>query len=358
MNDIVVEEVPIPAALDGSPAAADFLGIVEVRNAAEERGYGTPDVRVDADRLLASWSDPHAPHRLFVVREAGAIVARGMIEGVLDDPTGACWVDVRVHPDAEGRGIGRALSDHVETAARDDGHSHGIVYVVSPDGPGERLVPPTGQGSLPAGNREVRFLLQRGYRLEQVVRASRLGLPFDPDELRARIRLARERTGDEYRVHRWAGRSPERFLGDMAVLFTRMSTDAPQAGLEEPEDVWTAERVAEHEERNESDESVMITAAVEHVGPGRLVGFTQLNVPTDATRAATQDDTLVLREHRGHALGMLLKLENLEQLEQDFPGRPSIITWNADENRHMLAVNEALGFEPMAYEGAWRLDLR
>ena len=77
----------------------------------------------------------------------------------------------------------------------------------------------------------------------------------------------------------------------------------------------------------------------------------------DVARAASQDDTLVLREHRGHALGMLLKLENLALLERDFPGHPSVITWNADENRHMLAVNEALGFTPMAYEGAWRLDL-
>ncbi len=358
MTAIVVEEIPIPAALDGSPAAADFLATVEVRNASEEAGFGTPDVRVDPERLLASWSDPHAPHRLFVVRSEGRIVARGMIEGLLEDPTGACWVDARVHPDATGRGIGRALAEHVEAAARADGHSHAIAYAVSPEQSGPRIVPPTGFGSLPAENREVRFLLNRGYRLEQVVRASRMGLPLDPEELRARIRLARERSGPDYRVHRWTGRSPERFLGDLALLFTRMSTDAPQAGLEEPEDVWTAERVAEHEERNESAESSTLTAAVEHVGEGRLVGFTQLNVPVDPLRPATQEDTLVLREHRGHALGMLVKLENLEQLEQDFPGRPSVLTWNADENRHMLAVNEALGFEPMAYEGAWRLDLR
>ncbi len=358
MTGIVVEELPLPSALDQSPAAADFLSTVEVRNAAEEAGYGTPDVRVDAPRLLASWSDPHAPHRLFVVREGGRIVARGMLEAQLDEPAGACWVDVRVHPHATGRGIGRALADHVETVAREAGHSHAIVYAVSPDGPGPRLVPPTGFGSLPADNREVRFLLARGYRLEQVVRASRLGLPLDPDELRARIRLARERSGPDYRVHRWAGPSPERFLADMAVLRTRMSTDAPQAGLEEPEDVWTAERVADYEARRESDEAVVITAAVEHLGEGRLVGFTELNTPVDITRAVSQEDTLVLREHRGHALGMLLKLENLEQLEGEHPGHPSIITWNADENRHMLAVNEALGFAPMAYEGAWRLDLR
>ena len=41
---------------------------------------------------------------------------------------------------------------------------------------------------------------------------------------------------------------------------------------------------------------------------------------------------------------MLLKAANLVWLEQVSPGHPSVITYNAEENRHMLAVNEALGF--------------
>jgi GNAT superfamily N-acetyltransferase len=102
---------------------------------------------------------------------------------------------------------------------------------------------------------------------------------------------------------------------------------------------------------------VLLTAAAEHVVDGRLVGFTQLAVPPEAFAPADQLDTLVLREHRGHALGMLLKLENLAALQATHPGRPSVTTWNADENRHMLSVNEELGFVPMGYDGAWKLEL-
>ncbi|TFD88830.1 hypothetical protein [Cryobacterium serini] len=36
------------------------------------------------------------------------------------------------------------------------------------------------------------------------------------------------------------------------------------------------------------------------------------------------------------------------------PGHPSVTTFNAEENRHMLAVNEALGFGPMRSEGVWK----
>jgi hypothetical protein len=54
---------------------------------------------------------------------------------------------------------------------------------------------------------------------------------------------------------------------------------------------------------------------------------------------------------------MLLKVANLAHLESASPGHPSVTTFNAEENRHMLSVNEAVGFEPFAYESAWRKDL-
>jgi len=355
VSDIVVEELPVPRERSG-PEWDDFVATVEVRNVCEELGYGTPDVRVTAETLHGWFQDPHSPHHLFAVRVDGRIVARGLYEHLAEGDTRACWVDARVLPEHRGRGIGTAIMEQLEARARAEGRTHAIVYIVSPDASGPRLEPPTGSGSLPADNPEVRFLQRRGYRLEQVVRGSRLPLPLDADELARRLAAARDRTGAGYRIREWSGTTPERHRDDMAVLYTRMSTDAPQGALDEPEDVWTGARVAEHEDRTNSDGTVLLTAVAEDAA-GHLAGFTQLSVPPAASAPVEQRDTLVLREHRGHALGMLLKLANLAQLARTYPGHPSITTWNADENRHMLNVNEALGFVPMGYEGAWKLEL-
>ena len=82
-----------------------------------------------------------------------------------------------------------------------------------------------------------------------------------------------------------------------------------------------------------------------------------LSAPAETDRAISQEDTLVRREYRGHRLGMLLKLANLAEVQRRMPGHPAVLTFNAEENRHMLDVNEAVGFVPIGYEGAWRKDL-
>ena len=350
-----VEELPIPETLD-SPEGADFAATVDVRNAAETHSYGSPELEIPADEILQHWLDPHQPQRLWAVRLDGRIVARAIVGWQVSSPE-VTWITIQVHPEHEGKGAGTALYDTVEQAARDAGFERMLAYAVSPDAPGERLVPPTGAGSVPAVNREVRFLVDRGWRLEQVERGSRITLPADVADLDRRRAAAAEAAGPDYRAHTWSGPTPSKWLTDQAMLNTRMSTDAPSAGLEEPEDVWDEDRLAEYDARMAEAPRTTLTAAAEHVPSGRLVAFSQLAVPHDLSRPVNQEDTLVLRDHRGHRLGMLLKVENLLALERQFPGHPSVLTWNAEENRPMLDVNEAVGFVPIGYEGAWRKDL-
>ncbi|CAN5338760.1 GNAT family N-acetyltransferase [soil metagenome] len=355
MTTFTIDEVALPQSLD-EPGAPDYIRTVEVGNTVEEIGFGTDELAHEPAEDLPYYIDPHQPTRMLVARVDGDIVARGMYETTLGDEADTAWLTVQVLPEFRGRGIGTAPATATERLASADGKAKAVVYTTIPEVQGERIPSPTGFGSVPADHPDARFLLSRGYRLEQIERLSRLALPVGG--LDALVAAARERSGPDYAVHSWVGRTPERWLEGIALLNTRMSTDAPTAGLEEPEDVWTAERLVE------SDDLVArlsprqkFTTAVEYLPTGTLAGYTDLSVPRQLHRAVAQGATLVLREHRGHALGMLLKVANLAHLERERPGHPSITTFNAEENRYMLDVNEAVGFVPIAHASAWRKDL-
>jgi GNAT superfamily N-acetyltransferase len=363
-----IEEPVIPEE-PGAEGWADFARAAEVHNTVEADAYGTDELSVSAAEALPDWlNQDWEPRRLFVVRvtddgairsgeetgiDAGRIVARGVYEWPKAGPETA-WLRVDVLPGYRNRGIGGALFDVLEAISAADGGTNQIVYAASADSPGERLLAPTGFGSVPLGNPEVRFLLKRGYRLEQVERGSRLALPVDQAHIDRLLTSAEEHAAREYDVVQWVGPTPAHWRTDLAWLYEKMSTDAPTAGLEEPEDLWSPERLLDTEALLEDGPRTVLTSAVVHRRSGRLVGFTELSVPGEPYRPVHQEDTLVLREHRGHRLGMLLKASNLENLRLTAPGHPSVITFNAEENRHMLAINEALGFVPFGYEGGWR----
>jgi GNAT superfamily N-acetyltransferase len=354
MSGFSIEELRIPASVD-APGWADFVRAVEVGNAVDAISFGTPDLAYEPAEELPSFHNPHKPSHLLVARVGGDIVGRAWVELQADDPDTA-WSVMQVLPEFQGRGIGRALAATLEDLVRTAGRRKVLAYASEHQTGGERRVPPTGVGSVAARSRTTRFLDANGYRLEQVNRVSRIQLPVA--DIAGSLERARERSGPDFVVHQWTGSTPERWLADIATLVTRMSTDAPDAGLETPEDVWTAERVASEDVRRAAENPRrLVTSAVEHLPTGRLVAFSEFSVPPHPHRAAMQYATLVLPEYRGNGLGMLVKLANLAYLPQASPGHPSVVTFNAEENRHMLAVNEALGFVPIASEGAWRKDL-
>lgn len=354
MNGFSIERLPTPDAV-GSPGWADFERAVEIGNAVDTIAYGTPDLAYEPAEELPGFHDPHRPALLLGARVGDDLVGRASVEMQTADPETA-WAVLQVLPEFEGRGIGRALAVRVEEVVAEAGRRKILAYVAEHDTTGERRVAPTGFGSVSASSRTTRFLDANGYRLEQVNRVSRIQLPVAGVD--ALLAAAVERSGPDFALHRWTGSTPERWLDDIATLATRMSIDTPDGGLGSPEDVWTAERVASEDARRAAeDPRRFVTSAVEHRPTGRLAGFTEFSVPPHAHRAAMQYATLVVREHRGQGLGMLLKLANLAYLPEASPGHPSVVTFNAEENLPMLAVNEALGFTPIAYEGAWRKDL-
>jgi GNAT superfamily N-acetyltransferase len=352
--DFAIDELRIPRAI-GEAGWDDFVEMTRVRNEIEAATVGTPELGFSPEELLPRWIDAHDPRRLFLARVDGRIVGRGTYEFAPEprDPVG--WLTVEVLPEFRRRGIGNALFQAMEVVARRDGRRvYQTGFFSRANLPGPRLKSPTGFGSVPAKDDGVRFALSHGFSLEQVERASRLALPVDPAVLDKHRAQAEAAAGPDYRVVRWEGRTPVGRRADLAMLRRRMLTDAPYGALDIREEEWTAERVRDQDDIEAQSPRILLTSTIEYIPTGHLVAFNELSVPPDLSRPIAQRDTLVLSEHRGHRLGMLLKIDNIQALTQTHPGHPAITTGNAEENRYMLDVNEAVGFVPLAYESAWK----
>ncbi|MCO5294498.1 MAG: GNAT family N-acetyltransferase [Homoserinimonas sp.] len=356
MIDFTIEELVIPASID-DPDAAGFVEMTAVRNEIEAEIVGNRDLTLEPAELLPYYQDAHNPQTCLVARVSGKIVARAIIEVPSEEDSRDLWLSVEVLSDFRRNGIGSALYDGLLELARATGRKILQSYPMHKHSPDSAQLPsPTGFGSIPIENPESRFLLARGFKLEQVERYSRLQLPMLQEKFDSLYSAAEAAAGSDYRVVRWIGRTPEKYLTSMAKLHNRMSTDAPTAALDFAEEDWDEKRVIELDDSRQKSPRIMLTVAAEDVFSGDLVGFSELLVPPQISRAVDQNDTLILKEHRGHRLGMLLKLSNLQYLEETFPGHPAVTTFNAEENRPMLEVNEAMGFVPVGYAGGWKRD--
>jgi GNAT superfamily N-acetyltransferase len=349
-----IEEIRVPEAIDG-PGGEVFKEYVDVRNAVEAHTVGTDLLAMSLPDVWAEYRDnPHRTRRHFAVWQDGAIIGRGIVTTRPHSPETGAYLMADILPAYRRAGVGSSLLERVEQVALDAGAP--VLKAVLPHtttAGGQRVAPPTGFGDLPADDDGVRFLSSKGYALEQISRISLLEIAGLSERVPALRDAAAEAAGADYRVVTWTGLTPERWIGDLAELRTRMSTDAPSGGLVNGIDEWGVDRVREHDARIVSSGRTALTSVAGHVPSGTLAGFSELLV-SDGDPVAVQEDTLVLRDHRGHRLGMLLKIATAELLAREVPEVEAIVTYNAEENRPMLDVNEAMGFEAIGYEGGWQ----
>jgi RimJ/RimL family protein N-acetyltransferase len=130
-----------------------------------------------------------------------------------------------------------------------------------------------------------------------------------------------------------------------------MSTDTPAGDVPVDEEDWDAARVREQEALTLARGRTVVSAGA--LRDGRLVAVTDLHVPLTQPERANQSGTLVLHEHRGHRLGTRVKVAVLRELGATLPAVRRISTYNADTNRPMVAVNEALGFRRAGGLSTW-----
>lgn len=353
-----IEPLVLPSSTD-APDAADFLEFSELSDALILETWGNLDRATPREARLESWRDDNYKRlRLYFVRLDGRMVARSWIRLPVQENLHDALVRVDVLQEFTGRGIGQRLLRHAEEFAAGHGRTtlqsfteHAAGF--DPHGPGI-LRPATGAGGVPADSRAVKFALAAGYTLEQVTQFSALHLPVLDGTLDALEQEAGSIAGDRYDLLSWTDRCPDEYVDQMAVLMSRMSTDSPAGELHYDPEVWDAKRVRHVEDEWKQSGLESLVAVTRHKPSGELAGYSVLQYSGAKPWVAEQDDTLVAKAHRGNRLGMLVKVLNLRRLEGAHPSVERILTFNAAENDHMLAINVALGFRPAGYDGEWQ----
>ena len=357
ITDIVCTPVVTPTSVD-APDAADFVAMIEQLNAACRYDIDSDHLDYEPVTELPSWLDQ--TDRLqygLLAREGDRVVGALQVSVPLEQDASNVEFELAISPTHRGRGVAAALMPHVERIAREHGRRLLQTFTVHrADLDGPRLTSPTGFGTLPVEGASS-FYLAQGFVLAQVERNSVFELTQPLDRVRAMLDEALAAAGADYRVVSWTCPTPDAFKHDYAFVQSRMSTDAPMGELDWPEERWDAARVERRDANVLAGGQTLSVVAVQHIPSGELVAFNELMIGPDRTRPTHQWSTLVVKAHRGHRLGMVVKCVNILRWRELVPESPFISTFNAEENRPMLDVNEALGFAPFTHTGAWQREL-
>jgi hypothetical protein len=123
--------------------------------------------------------------------------------------------------------------------------------------------------------------------------------------------------------------------------------DAPLDDLDIEDEVFTPERVAAYESAQIESGKRLYRVVARHRDSGELAGNSVVAVEAERPHVGHQHDTSVVRAHRGHRLGLLLKTDMMLWLADAEPELRTVDTFNAESNDHMIAVNEELGYRWM-----------
>ncbi|HEY0539697.1 MAG TPA: GNAT family N-acetyltransferase [Actinoallomurus sp.] len=279
--------------------------------------------------LTTAGLDSH--HLLWIARtgeEITAVARLRLFDGPGRDHLGQFAIDV--HPDHRRRGVGSRLLETVAGAARTE-RRRSLVVEASSDTPG------------------VAFLEARGFTCVLSLSLMLLSV-HDAGDVTEIVHA--EHPG--YRLARWLGVVPDDLAETFATAKSAMG-DMPTGDMDYGTTTWDIDRVRDMAEVVEKRGDTLLTVAAMH--NGTIAGFTELVIPVGDGTRAIQSDTAVIPDHRGNGLGLWVKAAMLDWLRAEWPAVDEIETDNAEDNEHMLAVNERLGFRPLRKTRQYQYEL-
>lgn len=249
----------------------------------------------------------------------GQIIGVGYLMLLGHRPTDLAAINITVHPENRRNGAGTALLRELAAEALGGGRQSLLVE------------------GLPDGSAGQAWAAARGFAVVQ--RTAQLSLDLTAAN-RARWQVP---AAPGYRLAPWTGSAPESMLASYAAARNAIH-EAPRGDMSFSEPEWTPQRVRDEEAAARARQCELRVVAAVHEQKAEVAGLTYLEIYQQRPELALQQDTAVLKAHRGHGLGVWMKAANLLRLTADHPQVRQVLTSNAADNEHMLAVNSRIGF--------------
>ena len=299
---------------------------------------GVPMMSLPVFSGWLSWGWSGYPREAWLVpgRETGTAAAACVLELPDIENKHLGTVSIVVAPGQRRGGIGTALLRHAAQRAA---------------GLGRTLL----SGEAREGSAGAAFGAATGARLGIAELRRVLDLAGVPAGRLDTLRGQAEAAARGYSLLSWRGPCPQEYLDQVATLVNAFA-DAPHSPGEEAEHM-TGLRVRQADQRAAAQGLRHYTLVARHDETGELAALTALSVDPLQPDWGFQLLTAVTRAHRGHRLGLLVKVAMMELLAEAEPALEHIHTTNADANSHMIAINDALGFQPRERFLTWQLDV-
>ncbi|MCD0444929.1 GNAT family N-acetyltransferase [Glycomyces sp. A-F 0318] len=298
-------------------------------------------------RTLFTHVIPGRERHWFAAVDEGRALAYARVNFFTDDNPELAMYELPVHPDHRGTGAEALLRDHVERYCAEHGRT--------------TLLTATAvhwEGGPARDETTARTLEARGYS-RALVTVNRRS-PVDPlgaDEERRRHEQALAKAGDAYEVRQWIGPVPEDLVDTMCRMETMIMAEVPLGEIEAEPERMDPEKLRGKEAVYAAEGRTWLHSVAVERATGEVRAWTEIAIDDGDDRNVLQGITIVDPAHRGHRLGLLLKLANLRQLRAHAPGIAHIWTDNADVNAPMIAINELLGYTTVDANAEYQLKL-
>lgn len=278
-------------------------------------------------RVALPAANPEFETVLLAARIGDEVVGQASLQLPQNDNTHMAYADLGVRPAYRRQGIGNSLLEEVERRAREAGRTHVLLdaHVI----PGE-----TGAGPELA---RARGYAQANLEEQKVIDLAASEAGFAALEAEAAAKLG------DYRIVTWNEETPEEHIDGYCALLSGFLGEIPLGDVALEDGEWTRDRIRANEKRaREIGRFPFVAAAI--APDGAMAGVTDLRLSKADPGKAFIGITMVARAHRGHALGLSMKLATHRALRAAYPECAFVATSNAGVNDHMNAINERMGY--------------